>query len=373
LAEPEHVVGMDIGGTKMLAVVFDAKFKPVGRYRKKSKGNVPPEEHVNNIIEGAMADAGIKKVRGIGMGSPGPLDPETGVIIDTPNLGWKDFPLKKNVEKHFGVPAVVDNDVNMGTYGEWCFGEVQDCQNVLGMFPGTGIGGGIIIDGKLYHGFSGSAGEVGHMTLEVDGPYCGCGKNGCLEGLASRVAIAKEVAALALRGDAPFILENCGADLSKIRSGALARAIEAGDKHVEAVVRRAAYYVGVGVANLINVLSPEAVVMGGGLVEAMEKLYLEEVSRGVKEHAMPFCGKVSGLSPRGWGTTPWRWARRGSSTTNSRRDPAGHCGVAGGAARFCRSCAMPDLNSPGPWTRTRPVWLHSPKRGPLPRSLCRSV
>lgn len=282
---------MDIGGTKMLAVVFDAKFRPVGRYRKKSKANVPPEQHVVNIIQGALDDAGVKSVRGIGMGSPGPLDPETGVVIDTPNLGWKNFPLANIVKKHFGVPAVLDNDVNMGTYGEWCFGEVQKCRNVLGMFPGTGVGGGIIIDGKLYHGFTGSAGEVGHMTLEVDGPFCGCGKNGCLEGLASRIAIAKEVVALAARGDAPYILENCGTDLAKIRSGVLARAVDAGDKQVEQVIRRAAFYVGVGVANLINVLSPEAVVLGGGLVEAMESIYLEEVKRAVKTHAMPFLRK----------------------------------------------------------------------------------
>ncbi len=297
MGDAEHVVGMDIGGTKMLAVVFDEKFRPVGRFRKKSKAKLPPEEHVNNIIQGALDDAGVKKIRGIGMGSPGPLDPETGVVIDTPNLGWKDFPLARNVEDHFGVPAVLDNDVNMGTYGEWCFGEVQDCRNVLGMFPGTGIGGGIIIDGKLYHGASGSAGEVGHMTLEVDGPFCGCGKNGCLEGLASRIAIAKEVVALAARGDAPYIMENCGTDLSKVRSGMLSRAIEAGDTQVEHVVRRAAFYVGVGVANLINVLSPEAVVLGGGLVEAMEELYLSEVKKAVKEHAMPFLRKNVRIVP----------------------------------------------------------------------------
>jgi glucokinase len=291
LGDAEHIVGMDIGGTKMLAVVFDAQFKPVGRFRKKSKAKVPPEVHVNNIIQGALDDAGVKKIRGIGMGSPGPLDPNTGVIIDTPNLGWKNFPLASIAQDHFGVPAVVDNDVNLGTYGEWCFGEVQDCRHVLGMFPGTGVGGGIIIDGKLLHGFTGSAAEVGHMTIEVDGPFCGCGKRGCLEALASRIAIAREVAALAVRGDAPYILENCGTDLAKIRSGALARAVAAGDTQVERVIRRAAYYAGVGVANLINIVSPEAVVLGGGLVEAMESLYLEEVARAVQEHAMPFLRK----------------------------------------------------------------------------------
>jgi len=129
------------------------------------------------------------------------------------------------------------------------------------------------------------------MTIEVDGPYCGCGKRGCLEAVASRVAIAEQVAALAFREDAPFILEHCGTDVSKIRSGVLAQAIEAGEKMVEGVVRKAAYYVGVATANLVNILSPEAVVLGGGLVEAMEALYLEEVNRAMKAHAMPFLRK----------------------------------------------------------------------------------
>jgi glucokinase len=126
------------------------------------------------------------------------------------------------------------------------------------------------------------------MTIEVDGPFCGCGKRGCLEAVASRTAIAKEVAALAARSDAPWIFENCGTELYKIRSGALQSAIEAGDTLVEAVVRRAAYYVGIAVGNLVNVLSPEAVVLGGGLVEAMEDLYMAEARRGLDDHAMPF-------------------------------------------------------------------------------------
>ncbi|HIJ65711.1 MAG TPA: ROK family protein, partial [Candidatus Hydrogenedentes bacterium] len=225
------------------------------------------------------------------------LDPATGVIIDTPNLNWKDFPLGEALGRRFGVPVAVDNDVNVGTYGEWCFGDVSDCADVLGVFPGTGIGGGVIVGGKLLHGFSGAAGEVGHMTIEVDGPYCGCGKRGCLEALASRIAIAKEVAALAARGDAPYIAENFGTDIANIRSGALAKAIEAGDAMVEDVVRRAAYYVGIAVANLINVLSPEAVVLGGGLVEAMESLFIEEATRAITDHAMPFLRKNVRLVP----------------------------------------------------------------------------
>jgi glucokinase len=294
LKNGEHVVGLDIGGTKIMATVVDHEFSVVGRCRKRSrsrKNHELAEDRIFRIVESAIEDAGKPAIKGIGVGSPGPLDPKRGVIIETPNLGWKNFPLADILTKQFGVPVIVDNDVNVGTYGEWCFGEVSDCEDVVGIFPGTGIGGGIIINGKLLHGFSGAAGEVGHITVEYDGPYCGCGKRGCLEALASRIAIAKEIAALAARGDAPYIAANCGTDLVEIRSGVIVRAIEAGDEMVEQVVRRAAYFIGIAVGNLINILSPEAVVLGGGLVAAMEKLFIEEVKRGVADHAMPFLRK----------------------------------------------------------------------------------
>ena len=296
----EKVVGVDIGGTKMMATVYNRNFEVLGTCRKKSKGKAKQgstEGRIVTVLRAALEQAGNPKIHGIGVGSPGPLDPNTGVIIDTPNLGWKDFPLADMLAAEFGVPVVVDNDVNVGTYGEWCFGDISDCRDVVGIFPGTGIGGGIIVDGKMVHGFSGAAGEVGHMTVALDGPYCGCGKRGCLEAVASRIAISKEIAALAAREDAPYILENCGTDLAKIRSGVIAKAINAGEKMVEGVVRQAAYYIGVATGNLINVLSPEAVVIGGGLVEAMPELFMEEIRRGAADHAMPFLLKNVRILP----------------------------------------------------------------------------
>jgi len=294
LDKNEVIVGVDVGGTKLMALVLDRSFKVLGRSRKKSRGDKtgePVEARVCRVIREAMADARVDKIQGIGVGAPGPLDPDTGVIIDTPNLAWKNFPLAGMLRDEFKTPVSVDNDVNMGTYGEWLFGDIRNCRNVVGLFPGTGIGGALIIEGKLYRGFTGAAGEVGHMTVTLDGPYCGCGKRGCLESLASRIAIAEQVAALAARGDAPSVFAECGTDLSKIRSGVLLKAVQNNEKMVEGVIRKAAYYVGVATANLINVLSPEAVVLGGGLVEAMTDLYLAEVKRAVKEHAMPFLRK----------------------------------------------------------------------------------
>ena len=313
----EYLVGVDVGGTKVMALVLDSAFRVVGRAKKKIRAEIKaksedkekakgkakpdrpkelerPEARVISAIQEAITESKVdlKKIRGIGVGSPGPLDPETGVIIDTPNLDWKNFPLAQTLSEAFGgIPCAVDNDVNMGTYGEWHFGEVKNCRNVIGIFPGTGIGGGLILDGRLFRGFTGAAGEFGHMTIEVNGPYCGCGKRGCLESVASRIAISEQLAALAARGDAPTIFAECGTDLAKIRSSVIVAAIKNGDTMVEGVVRKAAYYVGIAVGNLINVISPEAVVLGGGLVEAMEDLYLDEIKRAVKEHAMPFLRK----------------------------------------------------------------------------------
>jgi glucokinase len=294
LGRGEYIVGVDIGATKIMAVVLNRSFKVLGRCRKRTRSeklSEPTEHRVIRVIREAIKDSRVPKISGIGVGSPGPLDPATGVIIDTPNLAWKNFPLADTLGQTFKVPVVVDNDVNMGTYGEWHFGRIRRCKNVVGIFPGTGIGGGLIIDGRMFRGFTGAAGEIGHMTIDVDGPYCGCGKRGCLEAVASRIAIAEQVAALAARGDAPLILKLCGTDLGNIRSGMLIKSIEEGDKMVEGVVRKAAYYVGIAAANLINVLSPEAVVLGGGLVEAMTEIYLAEVKRAVKDHAMPFLRK----------------------------------------------------------------------------------
>lgn len=300
LSNGEHIVAVDVGGTNIVAAVLDHEMKLVARRKKKSRGQDSgerTERRLSEAIEQALDEAGVKKPQGIGIGSPGPLDPIEGVIVDTPNLAWKNFPLVGYLEDAFGVPVVLDNDVNLGTFGEYRFGKASKYANVLGVFPGTGIGGGWVLDGKLFTGASGSALEVGHMTVELDGPFCGCGKRGCLEAIASRTVIAAEIAALAARHDAPYILENYGTDIVNIRSGAISKAIKNGDRLVEAVVRRAAYFVGMAIGNLINVLSPEAVVVGGGLVEAMEKLYLEEIKKGINDHALPFMRENVELFP----------------------------------------------------------------------------
>ncbi len=290
----DYVIGVDVGGTKILSIIVNYKYEIISRYRKKTKGWVSssnPEKRIIETITESIEAAGNPKICGIGIGAPGPVDPKNGIVVSTPNLGWENFPVADILSKHFSVPVVLDNDVNLGTYAEWLLGGDKDAKHVIGVFPGTGIGGGLIINRKIIHGASGGAGEIGHMTMQIDGPLCGCGKRGCLEALASRIAIAKEVMALILRGESPYLSDKIGTDISKLRSGVIADAIENGEKKVEDIVRKAAYLTGVAIANLINVLSPELVILGGGLVEALGKIYIEEIQKAVKEHAMPFLRK----------------------------------------------------------------------------------
>lgn len=292
MADKERlVVGFDLGGTKMAAVLVDSRFRVVARVRKKTRGKEEDDlfERIAALVRSLFDEAHVapSDVAGIGIGSPGPLDPRTGVIGDTPNLGWKDFPLGERMRKAFGLPVTVGNDVDMGTYGEYHFGSARGAKTVLGVFPGTGIGGGLIVNGMLHTGASGAAAEVGHIVLDPEGPRCGCGRRGCLEAYAGRLAIAGRAWGWVARDKAPALKRIAGTDPAEYRSGALAKAIEEGDALIEEVVRDAAQKIGLVIAGLVNVLSPDVVVLGGGLVEAMPRLFQSEVKREVRQRALP--------------------------------------------------------------------------------------
>ena len=191
-------------------------------------------------------------------GSAGPLDLDEGVILDAPNLGWKDVKMKATLEKEFGCPAAVMNDVDAGVYGEYRFGAARSSRCVLGVFPGTGIGGGCVYDGKIVRGKTNSCMEIGHIQVVPDGPLCGCGLRGCLEAVASRLAISAAAAQAAYRGQAPDLLDAAGTSLDQIRSGALADSIAAGDTVVESIVRNAARHIGTAVASAVHLCRPIA-------------------------------------------------------------------------------------------------------------------
>ncbi len=287
----KYWVGFDLGGTKMLATVFDSEFKPCGRERKKTKGHTGSETGVVRIsktIREALADAEIDvgQVAGIGVGFAGPLDLEKGVLFEAPNLGWTDVPLKDLLENDFACPVVVANDVDAGVFGEYKFGAARGARCAIGVFPGTGIGGGCVYNGTILSGKNRSCMEIGHIEVNPAGPRCGCGQMGCLEAVASRLAVAAAAAQAVYRGQAPALMKIAGTDLSNIRSGALAQAIEEGDSVIETILRTAARHVGVAIATVVHLLAPDIVVLGGGLVEALPALYVETATAAANERVL---------------------------------------------------------------------------------------
>lgn len=313
-------VGVDIGGTKMMSAVFDKDFKILARKRRKTKSQEGMEaclERLIRTVKQSLDEASVKvsQVAGIGVGSPGPLDVKEGVVLDTPNLGWKNAPLKKTLEKTFSCPVVVINDVDSGVYGEYTYGAAKDARCMVGVFPGTGIGGGCVYEGTIIQGERLSAMEFGHIPVMPEGPLCGCGQRGCIEALASRLAISQAVAAAAYRSEAPYILKHAGTDLSNIRSRILAEAIANGDTVVEDIVRNASRWLGKGVAIMVNLMAPDCVVLGGGLVEAMPDIFQKEVLETAKKNVMTpfvdtFTVKVAKLGDDSSVTGAAAWAKK---------------------------------------------------------------
>ena len=290
--DPNSVwVGFDLGGTKMLATVFDDTFRVLGRRRKRTQGSKGADEGLERIIttiRDALEDAKVdtESLLGIGVGSAGPLNPQKGILLDAPNLGWTRVKIGQHLRETFHCPVILANDVDAGVYGEYRFGAGQKASTVVGIFPGTGIGGGCVINNEILMGKSRSCMEIGHIPVMPNGPLCGCGQRGCLEAVGSRLAIAAAAAAAAYRGEAPNLLAKAGTEISEIRSGVIAAAIADGDKVVEEIVRNAARWVGIGVATLVNLMAPQVVVLGGGLVEALPDLYVEEVTAAAASRVM---------------------------------------------------------------------------------------
>lgn len=287
----DYVVGVDLGGTKILAGVFDEKWKCLGRAKlstKANRGSGNVIERVARCINDAIdeCDLSLKQVRGVGIGAPGASDPQTGTVLFAPNLGWENVALKKDLEKLIQTPVFIENDCNLQALGVFEKELKGKPRQVVGIFLGTGIGAGIIIDGKPYSGFNRTAGEIGHMVLEVGGPKCGCGNKGCFEALASRTAMFRRIQSAVKDGQKTVLTDMLGPDLGDMRSGDLRKAIKRGDKFVEKVVEDAAEYTGIAVANIINLINPEVIVLGGGVMDALEDEMLAIVIETAHDCAM---------------------------------------------------------------------------------------
>ncbi|MEM9017899.1 MAG: ROK family protein [Verrucomicrobiota bacterium] len=284
-------IGFDLGGTKMLSKVFNDDYQTLGRAKQKTqgaKGSKAGLQRMVSVIEEALEDANVEpeQIAGIGVGCPGPLNLTEGKIVEAPNLGWRDVPIEEYIGEAFDCRAVISNDVDAGIYAEYQEGAARDARCAVGIFPGTGIGAGAVMDGRMVRGAHLSCMELGHIPIFPETSGDG-GDTTSLEDECSRLKIATEAARAAFRGRAPNLLKTCGTDLSNITSGKLAAAIEAGDVEIENIVRRAASLLGCGVTTIVHLLSPDVIVLGGGLVEAMPELYLETVRESANDRVLP--------------------------------------------------------------------------------------
>jgi glucokinase len=223
---------------------------------------------------------------GIGVGSPGPLDPEIGYIPFSANMNVKEFSLGPDLSSATRLPVFLNNDVKVGGYGEYWLGVARGFRNVLAAFVGTGIGGCVIINGTMIQGVTGNAGEIGHIHLKDAGPKCGCGRRGCMEALASRTAIARRIRKAMQKGLPTVLSSKLSGKNDRLKSKDLASAFEAGDPVTIKEVKRAAKYLGLGLGSLINVLGPEIVVVGGGVTEALGSPYLEMVREAARSQIL---------------------------------------------------------------------------------------
>jgi glucokinase len=280
----KYIVGVDLGGTNIVvgAMSVDGLHHFAMRSLPTSAelGADGVADRIVGAIEGvildtiAETDASRKDVIGVGIGAPGPLDREKGLVVVAPNLGWKDFPLRDRVSERLRLPVTLDNDANCATVGEWWQGAARGGTNVVGMTIGTGIGGGLILDGKLFHGVSDVAGEIGHTTIDLNGRHCKCGNYGCLEAYASGPAIATRAREVLVREETASLLPSIvGGRLESITAETVYKAAQQGDAVASEIVRDTARYLGAGIANLLNILNVDVVVVAGGVTQAGDALF----------------------------------------------------------------------------------------------------
>lgn len=292
LAGTGHVAAVDLGGTKILAAIVGPDGTIVSREKLETGSDHAVgavADRIAECVRGACSTAGIESAQlaAVGIGAPGPIDLAAGVVKVAPNLGWRDAPLRDELERRVDVPVALDNDVRIAVIAEHAVGVGRGVRNMIGVWPGTGVGGGLILNGQIYTGSNDVAGEVGHMTLKIGGPKCGCGGRGHLESLASRTAIVRDIVRAVSKGEKTILTKIVGKDLSKTTSGALAKAWAKDDPLVTRVLERAAKYLAVGIASLANALNPELVVLGGGVIEGLGESYVKRVRSHVHKLPLP--------------------------------------------------------------------------------------
>ena len=278
-------IGVDLGGTKILAGLFDSKFTIVSRIKSSTNSELGGQVVFNRIIqcvESIITESKIDpgQIAGMGLAVPGQIVPGQRIVRYAPNLGWRDFDLSSLIPPNWVWPVVIENDVRMGTYGEWVLGAAQGSQHVFGVFVGTGVGGGLILGGKLYNGFNGHAGEIGHIVIHWL-------KGVELEAIAGRRSLMNR--AKALLDDAPKRVrkEWKGVDLSSVKSSQLAEYYQKDDPIAIRLIDDSARALGAAIGSVINLLSPEVIVIGGGVAGALGESFRERIWEIALRYALP--------------------------------------------------------------------------------------
>ncbi|MEE2807708.1 MAG: ROK family protein [Verrucomicrobiota bacterium] len=282
-------VGIDLGGTKIMAVIFDENFNVLGAERVPTEGHKGSKDGLKRIlraVDSALESSGNDKdeVVACGIGCPGVVDYSNGVLREAANLGWEDVEIGRYLSKKIDAEVAVLNDVDAGTYGEYHLGAAQGAHSVFGVFPGTGVGGGFVYDGEILRGKTASCMEFGRYRMlgsTLEGAH---DEPVALEALCGRLGVAASCVIEASRGNASSIMEIAGTDIRKVKSGTIKKSIDAGEDNVLQIMKRSIHYLGIGVTSVVELLAPEVVVLGGGLVEKMPELYLEGIKDAVHKY-----------------------------------------------------------------------------------------
>jgi glucokinase len=290
----KYLVGVDLGGTTIITVVTDIHGKVIASVKCLSEVKEGVKAVINRIVDTiyatvAKAKLQIDEVLTIGIGAPGPLSTKTGIIIDAPNLdGWVNVPLRDLVKKAFNqkIPVFLENDANAAAYGEFWIGTGKNVSTLIILTLGTGIGGGIIIDKKLYRGPDDTAGELGHISVFPNGPVCNCGNNGCLEAIASATGMVNRAVDALRLGRRSLIRDLAEHDLNRVTAKMIYQAVLKGDKLAKDIMQETGRYIGIAAASLVNIFNPEMIVFSGGMINAGDYL-LDPIRDEVKKRAFP--------------------------------------------------------------------------------------
>jgi glucokinase len=290
-AKESYNICLDVGGTKVLGAIFNEKDEIIYRLKKRSKSggseSADVEKVIIDVVEEMIAESGIdrKKLNAVASCAPGIIDQDNGIVLFTPNLPWRDYDIAGVMRKKFGVPFYVGNDVNLGVWGEYHYGAGRGYKNIVGFFVGTGMGGGLVLNGSLFTGHGCKGAELGHIILDPEGPLCNCGQRGCLEAFSSKQGMSAYIRQQVARGRTSTMAE--AVQDGVFRSKKLVRAFEANDRVAMEAVDRACHWLAVATGSMINTFSPDLILYGGGVIEAMGDLFLKKILEEVDRYCLP--------------------------------------------------------------------------------------